>query len=87
MIDIFTVAGFVLIFTLFLCLYRVVVGPGSCNRLIAANTIGTKIIVLLVLIGYIYGRGIFLDIALAYAMINFIATLGLAKYLEKGCIC
>ncbi|MDH7594262.1 MAG: monovalent cation/H+ antiporter complex subunit F [Methanomicrobiales archaeon] len=85
--DIFTVTGIVLIVTIFLCLYRVVRGPGACNRLIAANTIGTKTIVLLVVIGYIYGRDIFLDIALAYAMINFIATLGMAKYLEKGCVC
>lgn len=85
--EIFILAGVVLICTMFLCLYRVVVGPGSCNRLVAANTIGTKTIILLVLIGYIYERNIFLDIALAYAMINFIATLGMAKYLEKGCIC
>ncbi len=85
--SVFTLAGIVLIFTIFLCLYRVVVGPGACNRLIAANTIGTKTIVLLVIIGYIYERNIFLDIALAYAMINFIATLGMAKYLERGCIC
>jgi multicomponent Na+:H+ antiporter subunit F len=87
MIDIFTISGIVLIFTIFLCLYRVIAGPGSCNRLIAANTIGTKTIVLLVVIGYIYERPLFLDISLAYAMINFIATLAMAKYLEKGCIC
>ncbi|MDO8871369.1 MAG: monovalent cation/H+ antiporter complex subunit F [Methanoregula sp.] len=87
MIDLFTITGLVLISTIVLCLYRVIVGPGSCNRLIAANTIGTKTIILLVIIGYIYGRGIFLDIALAYAMINFIATLAMAKYLEKGSIC
>lgn len=87
MIDLFTVTGLVLICTLFLCLYRAIVGPGACNRLIAANTIGTKIILLLVLVGFIYGRNLFLDIALAYAMINFLATLAIAKYLEKGCIC
>ncbi|KUG19005.1 MAG: cation:proton antiporter [Methanomicrobiaceae archaeon] len=87
MTDIFTISGAVLIFTIFLCLYRVVVGPGACNRLIAVNTIGTKTIILLVIIGYIYGRPIFLDIALAYALINFIATLAMAKYYEKGCIC
>lgn len=85
--DIFTITGVVLIITIFLCLYRVVFGPGACNRLIAVNTIGTKTIVLIVVIGYIYGRDIFLDIALAYAMINFIATLGMAKYLQRGCIC
>jgi multicomponent Na+:H+ antiporter subunit F len=84
MSEIFTIAGVVLITTILLCLYRVVLGPGVLNRLISVNTIGTKIIVLLVIIGYIYGRPIFLDISLAYAMISFIATLTIAKYIERG---
>lgn len=87
MTGIFMISGLVLIFTTFLCLYRVVVGPGASNRLLAVNVIGTKAIVLLVIIGFIYERPIFLDIALAYAMINFIATLAMAKYYEQGCIC
>jgi multicomponent Na+:H+ antiporter subunit F len=87
MTDIFMISGVVLIFTTFLCLYRVVVGPRAPNRLLAVNVIGTKTIVLLVIIGFIYGRPIFLDIALAYAMINFIATLAMAKYYEQGGIC
>ncbi|MDN7024090.1 cation:proton antiporter [Methanoculleus sp. FWC-SCC1] len=87
MIDVFTISGIVLIFTIFLCLYRVVAGPDSCNRLIAVNAIGTKTIILLIIIGYIYERPLFLDISLAYAMISFTATLAMAKYLEKGCIC
>jgi multicomponent Na+:H+ antiporter subunit F len=73
--------------TIFLCLYRVVIGPGVENRLIAVNTIGTTTIIILVLIGLIYGRPIFLDIAIVYAMINFIATLAVARYLKEGCIC
>jgi len=87
MIDIFLASGIVLIFTIFLCLYRVVFGPGVENRLIAANTIGTKTIILLVIIGFIYGRPIFIDISIVYAMITFIATLAIAKYLRRGCIC
>jgi len=51
------------------------------------NTIGTTTIIILVLIGLIYGRPIFLDIAIVYAMINFIATLAVARYLKEGCIC
>jgi multicomponent Na+:H+ antiporter subunit F len=87
MIDIFLVSAIILTFTIFLCLYRVVFGPGVENRLIAVNTIGTKTIILLVIIGFIFVRPIFIDISIVYAMITFIATLAIAKYLRRGCIC
>jgi Multisubunit Na+/H+ antiporter, MnhF subunit len=87
MIDLFYASVIVLILTIFLCLYRVVIGPGVENRLIAVNTIGTTTIIILVIIGLIYGRPIFLDIAIVYAMINFVATLAVARYLKEGCIC
>jgi multicomponent Na+:H+ antiporter subunit F len=87
MIDLFYASVVVLTLTIFLCLYRVVIGPGVENRLIAVNTIGTTTIIILVIIGIIYGRPIFLDIAIVYAMINFIATLAVARYLKEGCIC
>ncbi len=87
MIDIFRASVIVLILTIFLCLYRVLAGPGVENRLIAVNTVGTKTIIILVLIGFIYERPLFLDIAIVYAMINFIATLAIAKYLGRGCVC
>jgi multicomponent Na+:H+ antiporter subunit F len=87
MIDIFLASAAILAFTIFLCLYRVVFGPGVENRLIAANTIGTKTIILLVIIGFIFERPIFIDISIVYAMITFIATLAIAKYLRRGCIC
>jgi len=86
MIDIFLASGIILILTIFLCLYRVVFGPGVENRLIAVNTVGTKTIIILVIIGFIYERPIFLDISIIYAMINFIATLAIAKYLKRGYI-
>lgn len=87
MMDIFQASVIILIITIFVCLYRVVYGPGVENRLIAVNTVGTKTIILLVLIGFIFDRSIFLDIAIIYAMINFIATLAIAKYLKGGSLC
>jgi len=67
-----------------LSLYRGVAGPGVFNRVAAVNIIGTKTIALLVVMGYFFERPYFLDIALLYAMINFIGTLVFAKYLERG---
>lgn len=70
----------------FLCLYRVVFGPGIFNRLIGVSVIGTKTLTLLVLIGFIYKRiDMFVDISLVYALLNFIVTIAASKYfLRKG---
>lgn len=67
-----------------LVLYRVIVGATLHDRVLAVNVIGTKTIVLLALIGFAYDRpGFFLDIALAYALINFIATIAVLRYMER----
>ncbi|MBN2013550.1 MAG: pH regulation protein F [Candidatus Altiarchaeota archaeon] len=80
----FQIIPLFLVFTAFLCLYRVVIGPRAGNRIIAINVIGTKTVVLLVLVGFIYGSPYFVDVALVYALVNFIMTLAVAKYLETG---
>lgn len=67
-----------------LSLYRAVFGPTVLDRLIGVNAIGSKTTVLLILIGSIYNRvDMFVDIALAYAMLNFIAVLAASRYFQK----
>ena len=67
-----------------LSLYRAIFGPTVLDRLIGVNAIGSKTTALLVLIGLIYQRvDMFVDIALAYAMLNFIAVLGASRYFQK----
>ncbi|NMX20885.1 cation:proton antiporter [ANME-1 cluster archaeon GoMg4] len=87
MIETFLAIGMVIIFTILLSLYRLVLGPGVFNQIAASNVIGTKVIVLLVVIGYIFERPMFIDISLLYAALNFIATLLMARYLERGELC
>jgi len=70
-----------------LVLYRIIKGPSTYDRMLGVNVIGTKTIVILVLIGYVFERPHFFDIALLYAILNFIATVVIAKYLERGRIC
>lgn len=71
-------------FLMLISLYRGVFGPTVLDRLIGANAIGSKTVVLLILIGLIYGRvDMFVDIALAYAMLNFIAVLAASRYFQK----
>jgi len=67
-----------------LALYRGVVGPTVLDRIISISVIGTKTTVILALMGFIYKRGdMFLDISLAYALLNFIATLAAAKFFRR----
>jgi multicomponent Na+:H+ antiporter subunit F len=67
-----------------LSIYRAVFGPGVLDRLVGVNAIGSKTVVLLVLIGLVYQRvDMFVDIALAYAMLNFIAVLAASRYFQK----
>jgi multicomponent Na+:H+ antiporter subunit F len=67
-----------------LSLYRAVFGPTVLDRLIGVNAIGSKTTTLLILIGLIYKRvDMFVDIALAYATLNFIAVLAASRYFQK----
>jgi multicomponent Na+:H+ antiporter subunit F len=67
----------------FICLYRVVFGPTIIDRIVGGGAIGTKTLLILVLMGFIYGRiEMFLDISMVYAILNFIGTLAAAKYFE-----
>lgn len=82
--EIFLFTGLYLCILMVLSLYRAVFGPTVLDRLMGANAIGSKTVVLLVLIGLIYGRvDLFVDIAMAYAMLNFIAVLASSRYFQK----
>lgn len=77
----------ILLFTAFIALYRATFGPTIFDKIVAVNVIGTKTVVVLVLIGYVYARPYFFDIALLYAILNFIAVIAITKYVERGRIC
>lgn len=65
-------------------LYRAAKGPTVLDRLVGINAIGSKTVVLMVFIGFLYKRpDMFLDIALAYAILNFIAVLASSRYFQK----
>ena len=77
-------AAIIVVLAMALVLYRAIKGPRLYDRALAVNVIGTKTVVVLALIGFIYDRPYFLDIALVYALINFIATIAILKYSETG---
>ena len=83
--ETFTLAVGVGLFVLMLpALYRVAVGPTSFDRLVAVNVIGTKTAVLLVVIGTLFDRlDMFVDFALAYALLNFVSAIVVSRYLNR----
>ena len=60
------------------------VGPTLFDRLLAANIIGTNTVLFLVMYGYLTGRTDFLDIAIAYILLNLIGTFAVLKYFRYG---
>lgn len=73
-------AGLVVAMTLMIV--RAIVGPSHYDRILAVNSFGTKTVLLIAVIGYVFGRPDFLDIAIVYALINFVTTIALMKMLR-----
>lgn len=67
-----------------LCLIRMLKGPTAPDRAVALDTSVTVTIALLVLIGLVLKRKIYLDVSLVYAVLTFIGTVAIARYLEGG---
>ena len=81
---IFLSLGICLCFLMLLSLYRAFFGPTVPDRIIGVNAVGSKTIVLLILIGMLYDRvDMFVDIAIAYAILNFITVLAASRFFQK----
>lgn len=65
--------------TMILALARAFSGPGLYDRVLAVNMFGTKTVLFLALVGFLASRPQFLDIALFYALVNFVGTIAVLK--------
>ena len=72
--------------TMLLALVRALVGPTPFDRILALNMFGTKTVLLISVLGFATGRPDFLDLALVYALVNFMGTIVVAKYARFGCL-
>ena len=80
----FEVGAIAVVATMILVLVRAILGPSVYDRILAVNSFGTKTVLRLGLWGFMTGRPDFLDIAIVYALINFIGTVAVLKYFEYG---
>jgi len=67
-----------------LCLLRMLLGPTTADRAVAVDTTATVTTALLVLLGFVFDRYVYLDVALVYAVLTFIGAVAIARYLERG---
>jgi multicomponent Na+:H+ antiporter subunit F len=79
-----TVASAGILVSMALALVRALVGPTVYDRVLAVNTFGTKTVLLIGVVGFLTERPEFLDLALVYALINFIGTIAVLKFFEYG---
>lgn len=75
----FIVAAIAVFLSMLLVLFRVIVGPTLYDRVIALNAFGTYTVLFIGILGFLNGRPDFLDIALLYALINFVGTIAVLK--------
>jgi multicomponent Na+:H+ antiporter subunit F len=80
----FTVASLALLTVIAMLLVRAFIGPTFTDRILAVNSVGTVVVLLIALFGFLTSRPEFLDIALLYALINFVGTLAILKFFNFG---
>ena len=67
-----------------LALIRAIIGPTVIDRIVGVNLIGTKTAVMIIIMGTIFNRvDMFVDIALGYALLNFIASIAASRYFHR----
>lgn len=78
----FAAAIIAILVTMIMTIIRALLGPTIYDRILAVNSFGTKTVLLIACYGFLTGRPDFLDIALVYAMVNFIGTIAVLKFFE-----
>ena len=79
----YLIASLAILVTMALALVRALMGPSVYDRVLAVNMFGTKTALLLSVVAFLYGRPDFLDLALAYALINFVGVLAVLEFFQK----
>ncbi|HHL21628.1 MAG TPA: pH regulation protein F [Aliiroseovarius sp.] len=82
----FAIAAIAILIAMALTLVRLFSGPTLYDRVLAVNAFGTLAVLLIAVLGFLNGRPDFLDIALLYALINFVGTIAILKFFRYRAI-
>lgn len=77
-------ATMAILVVMIMAIARTIVGPTLYDRILAVNMFGTKTVLLISLLGFVMGRPQFLDIAIVYALINFISVIAVLRYSDSA---
>ncbi len=80
----FLIAVIGILITIGIALIRAISGPTTFDRILSLNMVGTKTTLLIVALGFLSNRPDFVDIAMVYALINFIGVIAMLKYTRYG---
>ncbi|MDC0948436.1 cation:proton antiporter [Gammaproteobacteria bacterium] len=80
----FDVGLLAVLVTMLMALARGLLGPSLHDRVLALNSFGTATVLFIAVLGFFMGRPQFLDIALVYALINYVGTMAVLKYFKYG---
>ncbi len=80
----FLATAIAILVTLALALSRAFLGPTIHDRILAVNVVGTKTVLMIAVIGFITGRPEFIDIAIVYALLNYIGIIAVLRVFEVG---
>jgi len=75
-----TIIGIGIVF----CFLRMLKGPTAADRAVALDTVTTVTVAFLVVLGYVFERYVYLDVSLVYAVLMFVGSVAIARFLEKG---
>jgi len=76
-------ATIAILVVMIMAIIRAIMGPTLFDRILAVNMFGTKTVLLISILGFLMGRPEFLDIAIVYALINFISIIGVLRYSDN----
>lgn len=79
-----TVAAALMGIAFLLALWRFLVGPSAADRVVAFDVLTIVSVSGIALVALAEGRGIYLDVALIYALLSFLGVIAVARYLERG---
>jgi multicomponent Na+:H+ antiporter subunit F len=80
----FEIPTFIILFAMTMALFSAIIGRTVYDKILAVNIFGTVTVLFIALFGFLSDRPDFLDIALVYALINFISTVAILKFFEYG---
>jgi len=83
LLNLFLVPAVLLLLFMLISLFRLLLGPTVPDRVVALDTINTLVIAGMVLLGAAFEEVIYIDVAIVYALLSYIATLYIAKYMER----